>query len=404
MFHGYASWLVRLSWVQFLVMWLLIVWIGSMLLPILLVPRPKLLDLDSGGRFRGTAHIDENGIVIGDPKKSGSFIKIDKSGIQIRSKSNKSIIVNESGLHLDTSSQQASTADAKGGHEEDKRWLQEASEIAVSNTVALTEYVHRGTMLNTLLAGLALALITATASLKFNYKGRMQAEGKVAAATEVAESEQLKRQVVEARMAAMQAQVEPHFLFNTLASIDHLITTDADRASAMQKNLIALLRAAMPTMRDASPAAHDLGSELAMVRPYLEILKMRMEARLDAHIEVPEGLMSAEFPTMMLQGLVENAIKHGLEPKPEGGTLAVRAEIVDGKLVVQVADTGLGFGKGNTAGSGTGLRNSRERLQLLYADKASLAVTENKPSGTMVTLSMPYQAHTDRSAAQGASA
>ena len=238
--------------------------------------------------------------------------------------------------------------------------------------------------------------VVASAIIKFTYKGRMQAEVKAAQATETAEAESLKRQVVEARMAAMQAQVEPHFLFNTLASIDHLIETDPARASVMQKNLIALLRASMPTMREASGAnggngVRDLGREIAVIRPYLEILKVRMEERLTTDIAVPDGLLSAEFPPMMIQTLVENAIKHGLEPKPEGGHLRVAAEIVHGKLQMTVSDTGLGFGKAATAGTGVGLANIRERLQLLYGPKASLTVTENKPSGTVVTVTVPYK-------------
>jgi len=193
-------------------------------------------------------------------------------------------------------------------------------------------------------------------------------------------------------MAAMQAQVEPHFLFNTLASIDHLIETDPPRASQMQKNLIALLRASMPTMREASSngAPRDLGREMAVIRPYLEILKVRMEERLTTRIEVPDGLLSAEFPPMMIQSLVENAIKHGLEPKPEGGELAIKAEIVHGKLAVTVADTGLGFGRAATAGTGVGLANIRERLQLLYGTRATLDVSENESGGTKVTIAVPY--------------
>ena len=253
-----------------------------------------------------------------------------------------------------------------------------------------TRVVH----LSESLSDLAFFWIVASAVLKITYKGRVQADARAAEATETAESEQLKRQVVEARMAAMQAQVEPHFLFNTLASIDHLIETDPPRASQMQKNLIALLRASMPTMRENHPAAHNLGREMAVIRPYLEILKVRMEDRLRTEIEVPEGLMSADFPSMMIQSLVENAIKHGLEPKPEGGLLSVRAEIVHGKLAVTVADTGLGFGKAATAGTGVGLNNIRERLQLLYGNKASMTVAENRPSGTLVTLTVPYQAQT----------
>ncbi|HEY6086874.1 MAG TPA: histidine kinase [Burkholderiaceae bacterium] len=243
---------------------------------------------------------------------------------------------------------------------------------------------------------LAFFWIVASMIMKITYKGQLKAQAQAAQATEVAESEQLKRQVVEARMAAMQAQVEPHFLFNTLASIDHLIETDPPRASTMQKNLIALLRASMPTMREANNGGpRDLGREMAVIRPYLEILKVRMEERLATRIDVPEGLLSAEFPSMMIQSLVENAIKHGLEPKPEGGELSIKAEIVHGKLAVTVADTGLGFGKAATAGTGVGLANIRERLTLLYGGKATLSVSENQPSGTVVKITVPYTSRSD---------
>jgi sensor histidine kinase YesM len=151
----------------------------------------------------------------------------------------------------------------------------------------------------------------------------------------------------------------------------------------------------MPTMREASGGngngVRDLGREIAVIRPYLEILKVRMEERLTTEIAVPEGLLSAEFPPMMIQTLVENAIKHGLEPKPEGGHLRVAAEIVHGKLQMVVSDTGLGFGKAATAGTGVGLANIRERLQLLYGPRASLTVAENQPSGTVVTVTVPYK-------------
>jgi LytS/YehU family sensor histidine kinase len=116
-----------------------------------------------------------------------------------------------------------------------------------------------------------------------------------------------------------------------------------------------------------------------------------MEERLTTEIAVPDGLLSAEFPPMMIQTLVENAIKHGLEPKAEGGHLRLAAEIVHGKLQVTVADTGLGFGKAATAGTGVGLANIRERLQLLYGPKATLTVAEGQPSGTVVTITVPYK-------------
>jgi len=106
---------------------------------------------------------------------------------------------------------------------------------------------------------------------------------------------------------------------------------------------------------------------------------------------LPICLLSAQFPPMMIQTLVENAIKHGLEPKPEGGSLKVKCEVVHGKLSVTVADTGLGFGKAATAGTGTGLANIRERLHLLYGERARLKITENQPSGTVVNIEVPYQ-------------
>jgi len=281
----------------------------------------------------------------------------------------------------------ADTDEIKDAIEEAKSQIEEAiNEANPPNTRVVHAF-----RLGDHMVGFMVAMIFVSMIIKIMAAGRFKAEAQAVQATEIAESEALKRQVVEARMAAMQAQVEPHFLFNTLASIDHLIETDPPRASRMQKNLIALLRASMPTMREANAQAkRDLGRELAVIRPYLEILKVRMEERLQTEVRVPDGLLSADFPPMMLQGLVENAIKHGLEPKAEGGRLTVSAEIVHGKLAVTVADTGLGFGKAATAGTGIGLNNIRERLQLLYGSKAGLTVAENPGGGTAVTITVPY--------------
>ena len=286
--------------------------------------------------------------------------------------------------------------DAKREIESAIRDAQQAASDAIEEAAQASQPRVRHRTYGESLMPLTMWFILLSGVLKITYKGTVQAEAKAAQATEVAESESLKRQVVEARMAAMQAQVEPHFLFNTLASIDHLIETDPPRASIMQKNLIALLRASMPSMREANAqgSTRDLGKELAVIRPYLEILKVRMEERLQTEVRVSDGLLSAEFPPMMLQSLVENAIKHGLEPKAEGGQLTVSAEIVHGKLAVTVADTGLGFGKAATAGTGIGLSNIRERLALLYGGKASLNVTETAGGGTSVTITVPYVART----------
>ena len=151
--------------------------------------------------------------------------------------------------------------------------------------------------------------------------GKRRAERTASEATKRAETEQLERTVLEARMEALQAQIEPHFLFNTLASIDQLIQTDPPRASRMQQSLIRYLRSSMPQMRDGRRPT--LGQQVDLCGAFLEIMAVRMEGRLQPVVSVPEGLKSAIFPSMMLQTLVENAIKHGLEPKPEGGRLEI---------------------------------------------------------------------------------
>jgi len=280
------------------------------------------------------------------------------------------------------------TKEVHAAIEEVRKEIRDAIEDEIASEAETPTRAVRTIRLGSFLPNLALLLIVASMVIKIVYAGRVRAEVKAAAAQETAGAESLKRQVVEARMAAMQAQIEPHFLFNTLASIDHLIEVDPSRASKMQKNLIALLRASMPTLREGGTT---LGRELAVVRPYLEILRVRMEDRLRTEINVSEGLHSAEFPAMMLQSLVENAIKHGLEPKPDGGVLTVGAEVVHGRLAVTVADTGAGFGRAATAGTGVGLNNIRERLKLLYGGDAELRIGENTPTGTLVTIVVPYR-------------
>jgi sensor histidine kinase YesM len=216
---------------------------------------------------------------------------------------------------------------------------------------------------------------------------KRRAETRAQAADAVAADEGLKRQLAEAQLKTMQAQVEPHFLFNTLASVDYLIETDPARASRMQKNLIQYLRAAVPQMRQASST---LGQEMALCRSYLEILKVRMDDRLQFAITMPAGLSTAAFPPMMLQTLVENSIKHGLEPKPEGGALMLNADVVDGNLRVAVSDTGLGFGAAGSGGGGVGLNNVRERLKALFGARSRLTIEPNSPSGTIATIVVPY--------------
>jgi len=229
--------------------------------------------------------------------------------------------------------------------------------------------------------------IIASIIIKVVAGGKRRAEVRASQATQRAEREELERTALEARMEALQAQIEPHFLFNTLASIDQLILTDAPRASKMQQSFIRYLRSAMPQMRDGSRPT--LGQQVDLSKAFLEIMTVRMEDRLQAIVNVPEGLRSAVFPSMMLQTLVENAIKHGLEPKAAGGRVEISAEVVDAQLVVHVLDTGVGFAP--TTDGGVGLANIRERLKALYGGRAELIISVPTAGGTCATIKVPYE-------------
>jgi len=202
-----------------------------------------------------------------------------------------------------------------------------------------------------------------------------------------AESErnQLEKNILEARLQLMQAQVEPHFLFNTLANVQHLVETDAASASRMLDSLIQYLRAALPQMREG---ATNLGREIDMARAFLDIHRVRMGSRLDFVIDVPDPLKSRAFPPMMLISLVENAIKHGVDPCCDCGTITIRAADSEGRLKVSVADTGEGV-RPNSGGGGLGLTNIRERLKALYGPRASLVLEENTPHGVVASIEVP---------------
>jgi len=220
-----------------------------------------------------------------------------------------------------------------------------------------------------------------------------QADAKVRTAQHAAEHEAMERQLAQAKLQVLQAQVEPHFLFNTLSAIDFLIETDPPRASQMQKALITYLRGALPQMRQQSST---LGREMRLIKSFLDLIKMRMEERLEVAFEVPEGAESADFPPMMLQSLVENSIKHGIEPKPEGGKVTVAARIQNGQLWVEVKDTGVGIPNTDrlespTSGTGLGLQNIRERLAMLYPGKSRLILMADDTQGTTVKIVVPYQ-------------
>ena len=190
-----------------------------------------------------------------------------------------------------------------------------------------------------------------------------------------------------AQLRLLQAQIEPHFLFNTLANVQSLIARQPREAEAMLDHFVGYLRKSLQASR---AERGTLAQEFELLRHYLELLRIRMGARLAFELLLPDELASQPLAPMLLQPLVENAIRHGLEPKVEGGTLRVQAHREADRLVVDVVDDGLGFGAHpDSAGTGMGLAHTRERLAVLYDGRASLVVADAEP-GTRVTLTMPY--------------
>ena len=201
-----------------------------------------------------------------------------------------------------------------------------------------------------------------------------------------AEQERVARQLADARLKLMQAQVEPHFLFNTLASVQQLAEGRAPAAANLTKELITFLREGLVGLRNDTTT---LKREFDMAAAYLAIMKTRMADRLSVDLRLPVDLEGVEMPPAMLISLVENAIKHGLEPAIEGGTLSIAATMENTTLRVAVSDTGLGLGHAalSVGGSGgVGLANVRERLAAIYGEMASLEVVENSPVGVVATI------------------
>lgn len=196
----------------------------------------------------------------------------------------------------------------------------------------------------------------------------------------------LQAQMCEAQLTALQAQIEPHFLFNTLANVKRLYETAPDQGREMLSSLINYLRAALPAMRESGST---LGRELELARSFLTILKMRMRERLDFSIDHDPGLANARVPPMVLPTLVENAIKHGLSPLPEGGRIDIHARREGDDLLVEVRDNGAGF-SGST-GAGVGLANTRSRLNALYGARARMTLTAGAPRGVTALIRLPVE-------------
>jgi len=189
-----------------------------------------------------------------------------------------------------------------------------------------------------------------------------------------AERERLARELSESQLRLLRAQIEPHFLFNTLGAVQQLAERGAPRAAELTGNLIAFLRASFAEMRSEQVS---LEAEFGLVEAYLRVMQMRMGARLAFTLNLPPALYAVRVPSMILLTLAENAIKHGIEPSLRGGEVSVSAAALDGAIRIRVQDSGVGMAA--TPGAGTGLENVRHRLQLSYGDAASLALHDADP-------------------------
>ena len=199
------------------------------------------------------------------------------------------------------------------------------------------------------------------------------------------EKSELEREATEARLRVLQGQVAPHFLFNTLANVRALVDTNSPQASAVLGSLIAYLRAAVPRL-DRPMATFD--DELELVRAYLELMHMRMPDRLRYTFQVEDEARPLHCPPMTLLTLVENAVRHGIDPSEEGGLIDIRVARRGPRCHVLVRDTGAGLTE-SAKGLGTGLSTLRERLRLTFAGDARVSVTEEKPRGVRVELEFP---------------
>jgi sensor histidine kinase YesM len=206
---------------------------------------------------------------------------------------------------------------------------------------------------------------------------------------EVIQQERIKRlssekEALEANLRLLQAQIEPHFLFNTLSNVLSLIDTDPTDGKSMLLDLIHYLRTSLSR---TFPDTITLDQEMDMIKAYLNIQKIRMGERLQFTIELSEAARQHPFPPMLLQPLVENAVKHGLEPKMEGGEIMIKAAEENDLIRIEVTDTGNGFSSFHNTGVGIG--NVRERIKLLYGEKGHFIIEENKPNGVRAIIEVP---------------
>lgn len=232
-------------------------------------------------------------------------------------------------------------------------------------------------------------LVAALGAMLFFMGRERLSRAEAAIAAEKARTATIERQALQTQLRLLQAQIEPHMLFNTLANLQGLIAIDPDRAQSMLDQLIHYLRATLSTSR----AEHNtLAQEFALLDAYLGLISVRMGPRMAYTLDLPAALAGVKLPPMLLQPLVENAVVHGIEPNVDGGHIAISAAQHGGSIALCIADTGLGLGSApGKPGTGLGVANTRERLQAVYGAGASLALEPNTPRGALARLILPLQ-------------
>ena len=199
------------------------------------------------------------------------------------------------------------------------------------------------------------------------------------------ERSEFERQAIDARLHLLQAQVAPHFLFNTLANVQALVDAGSPQAAAVLRSLVAYLRAAVPRINEP---VTTIGQELQLVQAYLELMHMRMPDRLRFTVHAEPSTLSLRCPPMSILTLVENSVRHGIDPSEVGGTIEIRVERRHDRCLINVVDSGVGL-RLASRGLGTGLATLRERLRLVFGDEAELRVTEQPTQGVRAELELP---------------
>ena len=198
---------------------------------------------------------------------------------------------------------------------------------------------------------------------------------------------ELEKQALDSRLRLLQAQVTPHFLFNTLANIRELVASGSDRAPDVLESLIRYLQATIPRLDGGT---HTVDREMESVRAYLDLMQMRIPDRLQFEISVDEHVLKAECPSTLILTLVENAVRHGIDPAEDGGAIFVFIDLKEGQVHARVEDTGVGL-RTTSTGNGTGLASMRERLRLTYGESATLSTSQNTPKGFVSEVTWPVQ-------------